>query len=120
MKNINISVFYLTIIFTSLSANAYETTTREILKNYSSIAYSNYKDTYQDGLALQKAVNLFLDNPNKQTLQRTKQAWLMSRETYGQTEAFRFYDGPIDFVDSEKGIEGPEARLNAWPVNEAY
>src|SRR5690606_25723822 len=36
------------------------------------------------------------------------------REWYGLTEAFRFYGGPIDAED------GPEGRINAWPLDEAY
>ncbi|MEO0595147.1 MAG: imelysin family protein [Chloroflexota bacterium] len=35
-------------------------------------------------------------------------------EPYGQTEAYRFYGGPID------GEDGPEGLLNAWPLDEAY
>ena len=34
---------------------------------------------------------------------------------YGATEAFRFYDGPIDNPD-----DGPEGQINAWPLDEAY
>lgn len=33
---------------------------------------------------------------------------------YGQTEAFRFYAGPID---DEAGLEG---FINAWPLDEVY
>ncbi|RMG96179.1 MAG: iron-regulated protein, partial [Deltaproteobacteria bacterium] len=41
--------------------------------------------------------------------------WLAAREPYLPTEAFRFYDGPID--DPERGVEG---MVNAWPLDEAY
>ena len=47
-------------------------------------------------------------------------AWRASREPYGQTEAFRFYGGPIDYFDEEAGVEGPEGRMNSWPLDEAY
>ena len=43
-----------------------------------------------------------------------RKAWLAAREPYGQTEAFRFYGGPID------DAKGPEGRINAWPLDEAY
>jgi putative iron-regulated protein len=33
---------------------------------------------------------------------------------YGQTEAFRFYGGPIDSAN------GPEGRMNAWPMDESF
>ena len=38
-----------------------------------------------------------------------------ARDDYGPTEAFRFYDGPIDNPD-----DGPEGQINAWPMDEAY
>ena len=44
-----------------------------------------------------------------------KEAWLNARDDYGPTEAFRFYDGPIDNPDY-----GPEGQINAWPMDEAY
>ena len=34
---------------------------------------------------------------------------------YGQTEVYRFYDGPIDNPE-----DGPEGALNAWPMDEVY
>ena len=44
----------------------------------------------------------------------TKQAWLNAREPYGQSETFRFSNGPIDDED------GPEGAINAWPLDEGY
>src|SRR3546814_4535519 len=49
------------------------------------------------------------------SLAAAKQAWLDGRDLYGPTEAFRFYDGPIDTPDG-----GPEGQINAWPLDEAY
>ena len=43
-----------------------------------------------------------------------RNAWKRARIPYGQTEAFRFYGGPIDDAD------GPEGQLNAWPMDESY
>ena len=39
---------------------------------------------------------------------------MASREPYLQTEAYRFYSGPID------DDKGPEGLINAWPLDEAY
>ena len=36
---------------------------------------------------------------------------MAAREPYGQTEAFRFYGGPIDDEDGQ---------LNAWPLEESH
>lgn len=91
----------------------------EVVRTYTDIVYHNYKDAYQDGKNLQTAINAFLDNPTETNLATAKKFWLISRNSYGQTEAFRFYEGPIDFAD-ENGNEGPEGRLNAWPLDEAY
>jgi putative iron-regulated protein len=64
--------------------------------------------------ALQKAITAFAAAPSAQGLEDAKKAWLAAREFYGQTEAFRFYSGPID------DDKGPEGRLNSWPLDESY
>lgn len=90
-----------------------------IVSKYAELVYKDYTRTYDDAIKLQKSIDTFLANPTEKTLKKAKKAWLTSRDTYGQTEAFRFYEGPIDFAD-ENGNEGPEGRLNAWPLDEAY
>lgn len=92
----------------------------DVIRHYTTLVYANYTDAYRDARAVQKAINTFLGTPTDANLSTAKQAWLVARDTYGQTEAFRFYEGPIDFVDDNRGVEGPEGRLNAWPLNEAY
>ena len=94
-------------------------TNSEIAKKYATLVYKDYQDAYQDALKLQSSIESFLAKPNEETLDAAKKAWLVSRNSYGQTEAFRFYEGPIDFADGN-GNEGPEGRLNAWPMDEAY
>lgn len=113
MKNLLLkTAIYFGIATISFSANALDG--NSVIKNYASIVYANYSDTYNDALALQKAVNSFLADPTESNLELAKKAWLVSRDSYGQTEAYRFYEGPIDDEN------GPEGQLNAWPVNEAY
>jgi putative iron-regulated protein len=63
---------------------------------------------------LQAAVEQFVAGPTAHRLTEVREAWLAARGWYGQTEAFRFYGGPID------GENGPEGRLNAWPLDESY
>ncbi len=48
-------------------------------------------------------------------MEAARGAWRESRVPYLQTEAFRFYGGPIDHEES--GVEG---LMNAWPMDEAY
>lgn len=95
------------------------TDTNSIVKQYAKLVHKDYSTTYNDAVKLQATINGFLAEPTEATLQAAQKAWLVSRDSYGQTEAFRFYEGPIDFADAN-GNEGPEGRLNAWPLDEAY
>ena len=82
---------------------------------YADVAFASYDDVVTTATALQSAVDVFVAAPSEETLASAKQAWLDGRVAYGPTEVFRFYDGPID--DPE---DGPEGRINAWPLDEAY
>lgn len=81
--------------------------------NYANIVHANYQDARMSAEHLRKALQKFVETPNEQTHNAAKMAWKAAREPYGQTEAFRFSNGPID----SRG--GPEALLNAWPLDEA-
>ena len=87
---------------------------QEAMHTYADMVYASYEDTYQLATELQNAVATFIASPSEETLQAAKDAWLAAREPYGQTEAYRFYGGPIDDAD------GPEGLINAWPVDEVY
>lgn len=89
-------------------------TAQSVVENYAAIVYAGYQDSLTTAEELKTAIDAFLDNPSDMTLTAAKSAWLAARVPYGQTEAFRFYDGPID----EDG--GPEGRMNAWPLDEAF
>ncbi|MCB0155619.1 MAG: hypothetical protein KDF65_12555 [Anaerolineae bacterium] len=84
------------------------------LETYADIVFAGYEDAYNLATELQTKIEAFVADPNQETQQAAKEAWLAAREPYGQTEAFRFYGGPIDDED------GPEGILNAWPLDEAY
>jgi len=60
---------------------------------------------------LKDAVHAFLKQPSEHAMKAARQSWLDARVPYLQTEAFRFYDGPIDQV---------EGLVNAWPLDENY
>lgn len=85
-----------------------------VVAHYADMVYAGYQDAYAAALTLQAALAAFVADPNETTHQAAKAAWLAAREPYGQTEAFRFYGGPID------GAGGPEGLINAWPLDEAY
>lgn len=85
-----------------------------VARHYANIVQASYADSLLAALAMQRAIDRFLARPSPATHAAAKQAWIAAREWYGQTEAFRFYGGPID------GNNGPESRINSWPVDEAY
>ncbi|MDH0200022.1 imelysin family protein [Comamonas aquatica] len=85
-----------------------------VVQHYSTLVYANYSDTIAAAQQMQKAIHAFLAKPSAATQNAARKAWLDAREFYGQTEAFRFYDGPIDNAD------GPEGQINAWPMDESY
>lgn len=91
-----------------------------LLVAYANIATKTYNDTLNDAKALQVAIKEFTKNPTKQTMENAKKAWLVSRESYGQTEIFRLANGPIDaeegWVATKYGAL--EGQLNAWPLDE--
>jgi putative iron-regulated protein len=75
---------------------------------------ASYEDTLAGALELQAAIKAYTAGPSADTLAAARKAWLAAREWYGQTEAYRFYGGPID------DDKGPEGRINAWPMDESY
>ncbi|MBL8020445.1 MAG: hypothetical protein JNM27_12320 [Leptospirales bacterium] len=91
-----------------------------ILKSYADVVFASYKAAHADALKMQTAIDAFLAKPGDETLAQARNAWLQARDSYGPTEAFRFYNGPIDAAPGGDLREGPEGLLNAWPLNEAY
>ena len=94
--------------------------TNSVLEAYSNIALANYSDSLKDAQALKVAIDTFAKNPTAENLKNAKIAWLVSRESYGQTEIFRLANGP---VDAEKGwvsetYGAKEGQINAWPLDE--
>jgi len=85
------------------------------LANYKAVVNANYTDVVTGAQALQAAIDAFIATPSAATEDAAKKAWLAARLPYGPSEAFRFYDGPID-----DPMTGPEGRVNAWPLDENY
>lgn len=95
-------------------ALAADATVQPVLHHYAALVHANYEDTLNSTLAMQRAIHAFLAQPTPATQQAAQDAWRAAREFYGQTEAFRFYGGPID------DDTGPEGRINAWPMDESF
>ena len=69
---------------------------KSILESYSNIALDNYTNALNDAKALKVAIDNFAKSATKENLEKAKKAWLVSRESYGQTEIFRLSNGPVD------------------------
>ena len=85
-----------------------------VARHHAALVHASYSDTLAAAQNMQTAIAAFVKAPSADGLQAARQAWLDAREFYGQTEAFRFYGGPID------DDNGPEGQINAWPMDEAY
>lgn len=117
LKILTASARIATIACTALLATptqATAPTTRAVLENYAVLVESGYADSVSSARDLEKAVQSFIASPSESGLGQARKVWLDARNWYGQTEAFRFYGGPID------GEDGPEGLINAWPLDEAY
>lgn len=123
MKKVNLLKLLILSITISMVFNSCQdddTTTVEsvskelVIENYTNLVYTNYLDAYNDAVALKTAINNFTASPSQELFNDAKTAWKTARESYGTTEAFRFIDGPID------NENGPEAFLNAWPLDENF
>src|ERR1051325_9552070 len=84
---------------------------RAVVANYAAVVDATYKDALAGARNLEAAVRAFLKQPSELSMKSARQAWLDARVPYLQSEAFRFYDGPIDQV---------EGFVNAWPLDENY
>ena len=84
---------------------------REVVRQYAAIASASYEDSLAAARQLQQKIAAMLAAPSAPALEDARRAWLAARVPYLQTEAFRFYDGPIDAV---------EGGINAWPIDEHY
>ena len=85
-----------------------------VARHYAVLVYAGYADALAGAQEMQSAIRAFVAAPSAEGLAKARQAWKDAREFYGQTEAFRFYGGPID------GDNGPEGRMNGWPMDESY
>jgi len=78
---------------------------------YATLARDNYAAAQVKVKLLRAAVDAFVSDPTEAKFSACKDAWNAARPLYVQTEAFRFYDGPIEDV---------EGLINAWPMDENY
>lgn len=99
---------------TPAAAAASAVDAKAVAGHYAALVHASYSDTLAAAKDMQAAIAAFVAAPSAEGLDEARKAWLEGREFYGQTEAFRFYSGPID------DAKGPEGQINAWPLDEAY
>ena len=78
---------------------------------YAAGVYASYAAASRSAETLSAAIDAMLTDPTDATLDAARKAWVAARPAYLMTEAYRFYDGPI---------EGREGEINSWPMNEAF
>ena len=86
-----------------------------VAATYADLVLAAYDASIASTRTMQKDIDRFIAKPSAGTLKAARKAWLAARDDYIPTEPFRFYGGPID--DPE---DGPEGKINAWPMDEAY
>jgi len=97
----------------------------DVITTNANIAYAAYSDALISAATLKVALQTFVAEPTAENFSLAKKSWLDSREPYGQTEVYRFRQGPIDELKADGSLgtddagEGPEGLINAWPLGEA-
>ena len=99
-------------------------TVTEVLTQNAKMAHAVYSDAVTTASSLKAGINDFVakDAPTNADLAELKMLWLAAREPYGLSEVYRFREGPIDNLNDGGNMvegEGPEGRINAWPLGEA-
>ncbi|MES2520429.1 MAG: imelysin family protein [Bacteroidota bacterium] len=117
MKNIFSITLILGALLTACKTNEVTPTTtqRDVVLNYATIVSASYADAIAGVQNLKTTIDAFVKAPSAVGLAACQKAWIDARPAYLQTEAYRFYGGPIDASPSE--LEG---EINSWPLDEAY
>ncbi len=97
----------------------------KVITQNARMAYAVHSDSVSTAEALKVKIDTFAAKPapTDADLTTLKNLWLAAREPYGLSEVLRFREGPIEALkdDGTMGAEGdgPEGRINAWPLGEA-
>ena len=98
-------------------------TVADVVMNNAAIAFAGYNDALDTAMELQEEIEHLLSHPTMGSLYDARTAWLQAREAYQPTEVYRFRLGPIDALNDDGEIgddgDGPEGRINGWPLGEA-
>ena len=118
MKKILISVLSICLLIVSCKTTDKDitpVTQRDVVLNYATIVQASYADAISGATTLKTTIDAFVKAPTAAGLVACQKAWIDARPAYLQTEAYRFYGGPIDASPDE--LEG---EINSWPLDEVY
>ncbi|MCR8723311.1 imelysin family protein [Frigidibacter sp. ROC022] len=94
---------------TSLAQASDAVTPAAVVKTYADIGEAVFTDALAGSRDLQDAVDALLATPSPETLEAARAAWIKARESYMQSEAFRFGNPSVDDL---------EPMVNSWPLDE--
>jgi putative iron-regulated protein len=114
MKKLFLPLLSIILVLSSCAPEE-NTSKKEFVDNYAKIVYASYEDAYQEVVDFKGLVVDFLSAPDAIKYAALKQQYIDMRYPYEQTEAFRFYGGPID-----NDTDGPEGLMNSWPMDEVF
>ena len=100
---------------TTVAVKLDEKLAAQVVDHYAEGVYATYSTSLETAQSMATLIEAFIADPTEVNLGVARQAWISARGPYGLTEAFRFYGGPID---NDK--DGPEGRINGWPLDEQY
>jgi len=92
---------------TSFAADKVEE--KAIVTTYANVAEAIYEDSLISAKALKASIKALVANPSAGALDAARAAWVISRQPYQQSEAYRFGNAIVDDW---------EGRVNAWPLDE--
>ncbi len=95
----------------STSASPPTFNTQPQVEAYATLVHETYAASRMAAEKLALAVDALVAEPTEATLALARKAWVEARPAYLKSEAFRFYDGPIENIEGD---------INAWPMNEAF
>ncbi|MEE8059512.1 MAG: imelysin family protein [Pseudomonadales bacterium] len=106
---LTVAVLFAGALFAEPTTLAASTNEKSVVKNYTTIAHAIYLDSLITAKALQKTIDAFINQPNANTQQAAKDAWIAARVPYQQSEVLRF-GNPI--------VDDWEGQVNGWPLDE--
>ena len=95
------------VLGTSPAANA--DMEMQVMETYANIAAAAYADSVTAAHAMKDAIDQLIAAPTQENLSAAREAWVLARVPYMQTEVYRFGNAIVDDW---------EGKVNAWPLDE--